>query len=114
MYSTFSMITTASTLSTLVIPQRNPSRQYVTVHPVPKCRSSRKAIMVITGGAHCSIFSMIISVVEKTDQRLTETIVGLLWFNLAVYLFLMINYSIWHIYPFYDPFDDQLFAASSQ
>ena len=34
-------------------PQCNPSPQCVTVHPMPKFRSCHKAIMVITGRAHC-------------------------------------------------------------
>ena len=47
---------TARSLSPLVTLQcnlsPNPSPQCVTVHPVPKCRSCHKAIMVITGRAH--------------------------------------------------------------
>ncbi len=36
------------------------SSQCVTVHPVPKFRSCHKAIMVITGRAHCYTFCIYI------------------------------------------------------
>ena len=49
---------TASSLSTLVTPQCNSSPQCVTIHPVTKYKSCHKAIMVITGRAHCYIFCM--------------------------------------------------------
>ena len=45
-----------SHLSTLVIPQCNPSPQCIIVHSVPKFRSCHKAIMVTTGRAHCFTF----------------------------------------------------------
>ncbi len=38
------------------------SSQCVTVHPVPKFRSCHKAIMVITGRAHCYTFCMYICI----------------------------------------------------
>ena len=43
----------ARSMSTLVTPQCNSFKQCVTVHPVPKCWSCHKAIMVITRRAHC-------------------------------------------------------------
>ena len=53
----------------MVTPQCNPSKQCVTVHPVAKFRSCHKAIMVITGRAHCSIQIYVLLKVPRYGYR---------------------------------------------
>ena len=44
------------------------SSQCVTVHPVPKFRSCHKAIMVITGRAHCYTFCIFRSLLMQFEH----------------------------------------------
>ena len=46
------------------------SSQCVTVHPVPKFRSCHKAIMVITGRAHCYTFCIFRSLLMQFEHSL--------------------------------------------
>ena len=68
---------TACSLSTLVIPQCNPCPQCVTVHPMPKFRSCHKAIMVITGWAHCNpldIFNYNFSIIPVLPYTISSAV----------------------------------------
>ena len=59
------------------------SSQCVTVHPVPKFRSCHKAIMVITGRAHCYTFcifrSLLMQFEQNTEPKKVKLISRKLW-----------------------------------
>ena len=84
---------------------------YITVHPVPKCMSCHKAIVVITGRAHCFHDSMlyIMLLLVPSDFSIV-CVVDPLWPLIYVFIFvfswcssLFCTIFCWYVNLFWNP-----------